>query len=297
VYLTTNRHRFVVCAKYASYFPEEEYGEYGLFLNAAGDLVKSEARTRIVILKRRPSRSQDTITQSFVLKIYLYPLLPRVRTAFRISKAEREFANLRYINQQGLLAAEPVAFGVERTGLGLVRSCFLITSRVEGVVDLSQWKSHDVKRSGPDTSQSHDILKRIGRMFRRLHEARFFLLTAKTKNLLIRRDSTASPEIFFIDVPYARTLRWRAIARWAQGRDLGLLLANFYPALTESETSSFYHGYLPDPLGASATALRRYVKRAMQSQQNITPTSALVHDLKRNLRRKWAAWRAPTRSR
>jgi tRNA A-37 threonylcarbamoyl transferase component Bud32 len=296
VYLTTARKRFLVCARYNSYFPKEKYGEYELFLNAIGDVVKSEARTRIVILKRRP-RSQDTKMQSFVLKIYRYPLLPRVRTAFRISKAEREFANLRYINQQGLLAAEPVAFGVERTGLGLVRSCFLITSLVEGVVDLRQWKSHDVKQSGPDTSQSHDILKRIGRTLRSLHEARFFLLTAKTKNLLIRRDSTASPEIFFVDVPYARTLRWRAIARWAQGRDLGLLLANFYPALTESETSSFYQGYLPDPLGASAIALRRHAKRAMKSQQNITPISALVHDLKRKLRRKWTAWRAPERSR
>jgi hypothetical protein len=297
VHPTTVRKSFLVCAKYDSYFPKEEYGEYELFLNAAGDLVKSEARTRIVILKRRLNRSQGATTRSFVLKIYRYPLLPRVRTAFRISKAEREFANLRYINEQGLLAAEPVAFGVERTGLGLVRSCFLITSLVEGVVDLCQWKSHDVKQSGAGTSQSHDILKRIGRTFRRLHEARFFLLTAKTKNLLIRRDSTGSPEIFFIDVPYARTLRWRAIARWAQGRDLGLLLANFYPGLTESETSSFYQGYLPDPLGGSATALRRYAKRAMQSQQNITPMSALVHDLKRNLRRKWTAWRAPERSR
>lgn len=296
MYLPTVRRRFLVCAKYNSYFPKEEYGQYELFLNATGDVVKAEARTRIVVLKRRPSRSQDAATQSFVLKIYRYPLLPRIRTAFRISKAEREFANLRYINQQGLLAAEPVAFGVERTGLGLVRSCFLITSRVEGVVDLRQWKSHDIKQSGADTTQGHDILKRIGRTFHRLHEARFFLLTAKTKNLLIRRGSTAPAEIFFIDVPYARTVRWRAMARWAQGRDLGLLLANFDPALTESETNSFYHGYLPDPLGASATALRRYAKRAMQSQQNITPVSAFVHDLKRNVRRKWTAWHTAKRS-
>jgi hypothetical protein len=91
-------------------------------------------------------------------------------------------------------------------------------------------------------------------------------------------------------------LRWQPISRWALGPN-GLLLANFYPALTESETTAFYEGYLPDPLGDSATALRRHAKRAMQSKQNLTPIAALVHNLKRNLRRKLAAWRSPERSR
>jgi hypothetical protein len=119
-------------------------------------------------------------------------------------------------------------------------------------------------------------------MFRRLHDVRFFLFTAKTKNILIRRESTRSPEVIFVDTPYARTLRWRPIARWAQGRDLGLFLGNFYPALSESETSA---------LGASSVTLRRYAQRAMRSKQNLTPISALVHALKRNLRRKVAVWR------
>lgn len=128
-------------------------------------------------------------------------------------------------------------------------------------------------------------------MFRRLHETRFFLFTTKTKNLLIRGESTRRPEIFFIDVPYARTLWWRPIARWAQGRDLGLFLGNFDPALTDSETTAFYDGYLPDPLGGSAVTLRGYAERAMRAKQNLTPVSALVHGLKRSLRRNLAVWR------
>ena len=93
-------------------------------------------------------------------------------------------------------------------------------------------------------------------------KARFFLFTAKTKNILIRGESTRSPEIFFIDVPYARTLHWWPIARWAQGRDFESFLGNFYPALTESETTALYEGYLPDPLGGSSLTLRGHAQRA-----------------------------------
>jgi hypothetical protein len=212
-------------------------------------------------------------------------------------RPSKSSTDLRYLNQQGVPAAEPVAFGVERTRLGFVRSCFVITGFVEGAVNLSRWRSESSQQQPPNTEQNHFLLRQLGTMFRRLHDVRFFLFTAKTKNVLIRGESTRSPEIFFVDTPYARTLRWRPIARWAQGRDLGLFLGNFCPALTESETTAFYEGYLPDALGGSAATLRRYTQRAMRSKQNLTPISALVHGLKRNLRRKLAAWRSQEQSR
>jgi hypothetical protein len=288
---------FFVCPSYECYFPASEYPSYDAFLNADGEPVKSERRTRIVLLRRQAKGRQEESMRSFVLKIYHYPLLPRIRTGLRISKAEHEFNSLRYLNQQGVPAAEAVAFGVERTRLGFVRSCFVITGFVEGAVNLSRWRTESSQQQPPNTDKNHFLLKQLGTMFRRLHEARFFLFTAKTKNILIRGESTRSAEIFFIDVPYARTLRWRPIARWARGRDLGLFLGNFYPALAESETTAFYKGYLPDPLGDSAAALRCSTHRAMRSKQNLTPVSALVHGLKRNLRRKLAAWRSQEQSR
>jgi hypothetical protein len=288
---TDCRRPFFVCPSYECYFPESEYPSYDAFLNTDGELVKSERRTRIIILQRRASGAAQEASRSFVLKIYHYPLLPRIRTGLRISKAEQEFNSLRYLNQQGLPAAEPVAFGVERTRLGFVRSCFVITRFVEGAVSLSQWRSESSQQHLRNTGRNHFLLKQLGTMFRRIHDVRFFLFTAKTKNILIRNESRRSPEFFFLDVPYARTLRWRPVARWARGRDLGLFLGNFYPALSESETSAFYEGYLPDPLGGSSVALRGHAQRAMRSKQNLTFISALVHGLKRNLRRNPAVWR------
>jgi hypothetical protein len=288
---TDRRRRFFVCQSYECYFSGIEYASYDAFLNAHGEPVKSEPRTRIVILRRPANGPQEGAIRSFVLKIYHYPLVPRIRTGLRISKAEQEFYSLRYLNQQGVPAAEPVAFGVERTRLGFVRSCFVITRFVEGAVNLYRWRSECTQQQPSNTGGNHFLLRHLGTMFRRLHDVRFFLFTAKTKNILIRGESTRSPEVIFVDTPHARTLRWRPIARWAQGRDLGLFLGNFCPALKESETSAFYEGYLPDPLGASSVTLRGNAQRAMRSKQNLTPISALVHGLKRNLRRKLAVWR------
>ncbi|HEU4346113.1 MAG TPA: lipopolysaccharide kinase InaA family protein [Candidatus Binatia bacterium] len=286
--------RFLVREPYRSYFPAAESPGYDAFLNADGDPVKSEPRTRIVIMHRQAAGTWEKTMRSFVLKIYRYPFLPRLRTGFRISKAEREFNSLRYINEQGVRAGDPVAFGVERTRLGFVRSCFVITSFVEGAINLSQWRSESAHDKHFDHGRTHFLLRQVGAMFRRLHEARFFLFTAKTKNLLIRTDSAAATEIFFIDVPYARTLRWGPVARWAQHRDLGFFLASFFPALTQNEQTSFYEGYLPDPLGGSPMALRHHAQQAMWSKQNLTPISALTHSLKRTLR---SAWRSTERFR
>jgi Lipopolysaccharide kinase (Kdo/WaaP) family len=289
---TTDRRRsFIVYPPYERYFPGIEYPDYHAFLNAEGESFKSERRTRIVILRRPASGAPKEAIRSFVLKIYYYPLLPRIRTGFRISKAEQEFNSLRYLNQQGVSAAEPAAVGVERTRLGFVRSCFVITGFIEGAVNFSRWRSERRRPQPANVDQNHFLLGQLGAMFRRLHEARFFLFTTKTKNILIRGESTRSPEIFFIDVPYARTLSWRPIARWAQGRDLGFFLGNFYPALTDREAAAFYDGYLPDPLGGSAATLRGYTERSMRAKQNLTPISALVHGLKRNLRSTLAVWR------
>jgi Lipopolysaccharide kinase (Kdo/WaaP) family len=286
---TSDHRRVFVCPSYECYFPAIDYPNYHAFLNADGEPVKSERRTRIVTLRRRAPGAPQEAIRSFVLKIYHYPLLPRIRTGLRISKAEQEFNSLRYLNEQGVSAAEAVAFGVQRTRLGFVRSCFVITGFVEGTVNLSRWRSE--QKPPQPARENHFLLKQLGAMFRRVHEARFFLFTAKTKNILIRGGSTRSPEIFFIDVPYARTLSWRPIARWAQGRDLGLFLGNFDPALTDGETTAFYDGYLPDPLGGSAPTLRGYAERAMRAKQNLTPISALIHGLKQSLRKKVSVWR------
>src|SRR5262249_35307221 len=94
---TDRRRRFLVCRSYQDYFPATEYASYDAFLNADGEPVKSESRTRVVLLQRRANRQQEESIRSFVLQIYHYSLLQRIKTGFRISKAEQEFHSLCYL--------------------------------------------------------------------------------------------------------------------------------------------------------------------------------------------------------
>lgn len=274
--------RVVIENSYERYFPKAEFSSYDKFLAAAGEVFKSEFRTKIVILSR-PTAADDGVIHSFVLKIYYYPPIPGIRTGFQISKAEREFYGLRYLTAYGVPTAEPVAYGVERTQLGFVRSCFVITRLVNDSVNLSQWRSESLEGA---RSEMHDLFTQLGSMFRRFHQERFFLFTTKPKNILIRSQSPRSPEIFLVDVPYSRTLRPSWLARWGQRRDLGMFFANFNPPLSESEMAAFYDGYLPDPMGGGETALYAQVRRAVRSKHHDTPISALLHQLNLTLKSK-----------
>src|SRR5262249_6095435 len=65
---TDRRRRFLVCRSYQDYFPATEYASYDAFLNADGNPVKSEPRTRVVRLRRRVNGPQEAATRSFVSK-------------------------------------------------------------------------------------------------------------------------------------------------------------------------------------------------------------------------------------
>ena len=268
---------------FASYFPAAEFPHYGAFLNALGNSLKREQRTLVTIIQRPRQSSPVDGVSSFVLKVYKYPFLPRIRTGFQISKAEREFQSLRYLNGMGICAAQAVGYGVERDSLGFVRSCFIITRFVDDSINLSQWYAELESQEKLDAKRVDQVFTQLGRMFRRLHQARFFLFTAKSKNILLRNDVHRADEIFLIDIPYARTLKWRPLARWAQARDIGVLFGNVTASLSDTAIELFYQAYLPDPLGLPSKTVRRHALRQLRAKQNRTLISRWVHDIKRRL--------------
>jgi tRNA A-37 threonylcarbamoyl transferase component Bud32 len=281
--MTLPRSRHQILDEFASYFPVAEFPHYSAFLNAFGSSLKRERRTLVSIIRRPSQDSPFGEVSAFVLKIYKYPLLPRIRTGLQISKAEREFESLRYLNGLGIGAAHAVGYGVERDLLGLVRSCFIITRFVDDSINLSQWYKELKLRKNLDPKRVEQVFTQLGQVFRRLHQAHFFLFTAKSKNILLRNGLGRADELFLIDIPYARTLKWRLLARWAQARDIGVLFGNVTASLSDTAIELFYRAYLPDPLGLSSKTVRRHALRQMRAKQNRTLISRWVHDIKRRL--------------
>jgi hypothetical protein len=275
--------RYHIAEAFASYFPAAEFPHYSAFLNALGSALKQERRTFVTIIQRPHQSPPFEGVSSFVLKVYRYPFWPRIRTGFQISKAEREFKSLRYLNALGIGVAHAVGYGVERDALGLVRSCFIITRLVDDSINLSQWYTELQLETTVELRRVEHVFTELGRMFRRLHQARFFLFTAKSKNILLRNAPDRADELFLIDLPYARTLKWRLLARWAQGRDIGVLFGNVTAALLDTAIEFFYRAYLPDPLGLPAETVRRNALRQMRAKQNHTLISRSVNEIKRRL--------------
>jgi len=276
---------FAVRETFADCFPRDEFGDYRDFVDSPGECLKAEPRTRMTLLCRHVNGPGDGMSQNFVLKTYHYPFFPRIRTGFRIPKAEREFNALLKLFRMGVPVVEPVAFGVEKTLFGLVRSCFLLTVYVGETSNLWSHRKCD-KRSRSEIGVQYGdvILHQIGEKLRRTHQARFFLFTADAKNILLRRSAGQSVETLFVDLPYARTLRWLPLARWAQKRDIVRFLENFLPYATDAQQAPFYEAYLPDPLGGSDRALLYRVGKAIKAKQNRTLITSWVNRVKRILR-------------
>ena len=99
------RWRFVLREPFAPYFPAAEFHDYAAFLDRRGMDLKTERRTRVVLLRRRAIVEEAEETRSFILKEYRYPLIPRIRTGLSISKAEQEFDSLLYLGCLDIQAA------------------------------------------------------------------------------------------------------------------------------------------------------------------------------------------------
>lgn len=276
--------RYEIAEAFAGYFPLAEFPHYGAFLSIPGNSLKRERRTLVTIIQRPPQGSPADGVSSFVLKVYKYPFFPRIRTGLQISKAEREFRSLRYLNGIGVGAAQVVGYGVERDSFGFVRSCFTITRFIRDSINLSQWCTRLKRQEKLDGKRVDELFTQLGQVFHRLHRAHFFLFTTKPKNILVPDDLDRAGEIFLIDIPYARTLKWGLLARWAQARDIGVLFGNitaYIPDIADTAFESFYRAYLPDPLGFGSKAVKHYVLRQMQVNQNRTLISRWVRDIKR----------------
>jgi hypothetical protein len=275
--------RYEIVEAFANYFPVVEFPDYSAFLLTIGNTLKREQRTVVTTIQRALQGSSSDDISSFVLKVYTYPFWPRIRTGLQISKAEREFRNLRHLNRLGIGAADAVGYGVDRDSLGLVRSCFVITRFVDNSMNLSQWSTEMELNNKLDLERTEQIFTELGRIFRCLHQARFFLFTPKSKNILVREGPNRTDQLLLIDVPYARRLNWPLFASWARARDIGVLFGNLRDSLSETAIELFYRAYLPDPLGLPAKKVRRHVRRQMRVKQNRTLLSRSVNKVKRRL--------------
>ena len=203
----------------------------------------------------------------------------RLRTWWRIPKAEREYWNLRRFMTLGIPVVEPVGFGVEKGWTGMTRSCFLITRMVEDAVDLRTWVYRNMTRKDRLDKVINTVVSTLGHYLHQLHEMRFFILNPNVRNILVSGVDTKEPEVRFLDLVLARFLDVGPLARWGQKRDFGSLFGFLLRNSSEKLVDTFLGTYLPDPLGRSREIVRRDLIRAVQRHNNKTPITWLSYSM------------------
>ena len=254
---------------------------YSDFAGLAGTILKDEARTTITCI-RGLAGEEDGESAQLVLKSYRYPHPARMRTLWARSKAQREFEGLQHCRGLGVPTVEPVAWGVARTPAGLVRSCFVITRYARGFVTLRDWLKAGHSSEPGARRLLAGAMSEMGACFRRMHGTGFFHFRPATKDVLVRRCDDGRLAWKIVDFAYARFMGQGALARWAQTRDLGILIGSVMKYADAEALESFWTSYLPDPLGGrlSENLLRR-ARRKGQAQINRN----LVHRAERHVKR------------
>lgn len=249
--------------------PALRAGHYSDLLALRGHELKREPHT-IIRLLDTPSEQGDCPGTDLVLKQYRYSGLSQCRSWHRISKAQREYETLMFCREHGIPAVEPLGFGAQRSILGAIRSCFVLTRYEQGVISL-----RDGLRARGDAAALEDDVLRIflgeaGGHLRTAHAEHFYFFSLLAKNILVR-PGVERLEWFIIDQCYARRLKHPALAAWAQALDIGMFLGSVAKYSGIAVDEAFFSSYLPDPLEGSESALRRRVAQATRSYLKQTP--------------------------
>ncbi len=205
------------------------------------------------------SRTTDTVyiadpagEPGFYVKRYHYPRWKnRTRAALRgtLLGAHRglaEFRLLRRMIRLGLPAVRPVACGARRVA-GFVSACFLITEEVPGACNLTTFADelHSGRRRLP-AAMRRQLVRRLARQVRELHETGFQHRQLFWRNLLVRFDLLDRGEFFFLDPRPVRAGR-RVVPRDFWVRELAQLAVSAMPFTTRSERLRFLLDYFQIP--------------------------------------------------
>lgn len=177
-----------------------------------------------VTVKATVLATPDGSSVSVFFKQYDYST-PAWNFIGRRSKARCEFENYDAFARLGIPAATAVACGEERDRLGRLRRAFIITRAIPEALTLIDFvrKRCADRRDIACRNLRDRLTKQLAEMTRRIHAAHFSHHDLVWRNILVTHSPNAEPQLWWIDCPRGRFVRW---ARWRRGwrlRDLASL--------------------------------------------------------------------------
>jgi len=188
----------------------------------------------------------------------------RVKGALRTtwaarSPARREFDALARLAALpgGAFAPAPLGF-LEERGHGLLRSCVLVASEIDGAVDLAR-RLVDTR---PGRARTR-LLARLARRTREMHDAGIVDFEMHPRNVLA---APASDDVFKVDCAKQRVRSGPASER-DRARDLAALDVGLVRLATDAERAAFFRAYGANPSLVEAVERGRRLIDARESKR------------------------------
>jgi tRNA A-37 threonylcarbamoyl transferase component Bud32 len=195
-------------------------------LNVEGEIVNSNWMSSLVRI--------SVESEGYYVKCYA----SRGRWLRRLlgrSRLRAEWENLQRFEALGVPTAELIAYG-ETVGTREYRGA-MITKELVGTRDLVQLSQHACMK---DRHWRHQLIMKLARMVRKLHDARFVHNDLKWRNILA--DDSVDPGVYIIDCPQGRQMSGLLLRRGCI-KDLACLDKVAKKVLSPAERMRFYKAY------------------------------------------------------
>jgi len=200
---------------------------------------------RTVEVRSHELASPDGSRVAVFAKHYAYPS-PSWAFLGRPSKARREYENYAIFKSLGIPCADRIACGEWRDGLGRLQGALILTRAIPQALTLIDfWQTHCPTRVTASARQLRVSLRRqLAAMTRRIHRAAFFHNDLVWRNVLVTWQPPAEPQLWWIDCPRGRFVRWLLGRRRRQLKDLASLDKRAARHASRGERLAFVLEYL-----------------------------------------------------
>ena len=189
----------------------------------------------------------------FFIKVYRY-VGSQWRHRFRRDKASLEAANYELLDEIGIGTPQVVAFGARRSGLRLL-DAVIVTRGLPDVISLDRlfelrWPDAEDHAAN---ALRREVVDRVVREVRRMHDAEFFHIDLQWRNILIGGLGDNGIDVYFLDAPRGglRTSPWAR--EHGRLRDLSCLYKEARRRLSRTEQLRWLLIYLGETRVTPAT--------------------------------------------
>lgn len=160
--------------------------ESSVYESATKDILKDNSARTIFSLDL-PDLPDGQAGMKIIVKRYKVKNLVEMLKATFISKARQEMKSAGYLIQQHINTVYPLGI-MEKRKWGLTTDVFVFLKKIDDVVPLKEFLSQPISMESKD-----NLLKSLGELIRKVHQAKFFHKDLHIGNILIEPSSLKAP--------------------------------------------------------------------------------------------------------